>query len=97
MVVAVVLIGLNVTFLVDFAQNASPVFKMEVRDFVDVLDSEESDDRVMVTMAGGAHLQPSVFGLSTALKRPFLRCWKRAPTSDFFLAPCTQFFFEFWS
>ena len=43
-VVVVVSIASKVTLLVDFTRKASPVFKMDIGDFVDVLDTDEPDE-----------------------------------------------------
>ena len=84
---------LNVTLFVNFTCNALPVFRMDVGDLVDMIDTNESDEFAAVTACGGGSslhpctcLQLSIYGLPTALKRSFLGSWKRASiASDFSL------------
>ena len=73
------------TLLADWTREVFPVFKTEVGDLVDVLDTEEAKDPVAVLVHWfkekseiGARLQLCRFGPLADLKRSFLMSCKRA-------------------
>ena len=60
--VGVVLVGLNVTLLIDVTRSALLVFNIDLGDLVDMLDTEECDGFVVAIVCNDARFQLCIFG-----------------------------------